>query len=260
MKILHWLFSHDVYVNAKDEESGYSALHRTFYYGQLQAARALLHNNAGLFHPLDNDYMSPFDHLIQDRSDLNKLDANLPSQVHVWGSNSNFGKMQILCSLFIVVCSCSFSYSFSTGLGKQQSPELPELLEVFPKGSGGIKKVVMNKFHSVFLTLSGQAFSCGIGQGGKLGLGSEATVIIPQKISIDAENSSNSKVKKSAVILEAVLGTYHTILLTEGGNVSWLFIHYLRKWHLFIKYFSIYKVLSFGSNMYHQVSFTKFQL
>lgn len=95
MKILDWLFSHDVHVNAKDEESGYSALHRSFYYGQLQAARALLQNNASLFQPLDNDSMSPFDHLIQDKFDLNKLDANLPSQVHVWGLNSNFGMIQI---------------------------------------------------------------------------------------------------------------------------------------------------------------------
>ena len=118
----------------------------------------------------------------------------------------------------------------------------------------------MNKFHTVFLTSSGQAFSCGIGQGGKLGLGTEATVIIPQKISTEAENCLNGKMKKSVVILEAVLGTYHTILLTEGGNVSWLFLNYLRKCHLSIEYFKIYKVLSFGSNMYHQVSFTKSQI
>lgn len=110
---------------------------------------------------------------------------------------------------------------FLVGLGKQHSPELPELLDIFPKGSGGIKKVAMNKFHSVFLTSSGQAFSCGIGQGGKLGLGSEATIIIPQKISIDTENCQDKKIKKSMVILEAVLGTYHTILLTESGNVSY---------------------------------------
>ena len=121
---------------------------------------------------------------------------------------------------------CKIPCLFWTGLGKQHSPELPELLDVFPKGSGGIKKVVMNKFHSVFLTSSGQAFSCGIGQGGKLGLGTESTVIIPQKISIDAENCFNSKIKKSMVILEAVLGTYHTILLTESGNVRWSIVLY----------------------------------
>lgn len=81
----------------------------------------------------------------------------------------------------------------------------------------------MNKFHSVFVTSSGQAFSCGIGQGGKLGLGSEATVIIPQKINLEAENCLNSKIKKLAVIVEAALGTHHTILLAETGNVSLTF-------------------------------------
>lgn len=138
---------------------------------------------------------------------------------------------------------------------------------MFPKESGGIKKVVMNKFHSVFLTSSGQAFSCGIGQGGKLGLGSEATVIIPQKITMDAENCSNNKIKKSVVILEAVLGTYHTILLTEGGNVSYYWFIFLYNALLFmapifVKYssLSILQVLSFGANMYHQVSFLKFHI
>lgn len=206
IKILLWFCSHEAHINCKDEESGYSALHRSFYFGQLQASRALLQNNASLFQPLDNDNMSPFDHLIQDRSDFEAHDPKHPCEVYVWGSNCNFG------------------------LGKQQSPEAPELLDAFPKGSGGIKQVMMNKFHSVFVTSSGQAFSCGIGQGGKLGLGSEATVIIPQKISLEADNCLNSKTKKSTVILEAALGTHHTILLTETGNV-----------------------LSFGVNTYHQL-------
>lgn len=91
MKILHWLLSHDSHTLAKDEESGYSALHRAFYYGQLQAARALLHNNASLlFQPVDNDSLSPFDHLIKDRSDVELLHSNLPCEVYVWGSNSNY--------------------------------------------------------------------------------------------------------------------------------------------------------------------------
>lgn len=81
----------------------------------------------------------------------------------------------------------------------------------------------MSKFHSVFVTSAGQAFSCGIGQGGKLGLGSEGTVIGPQKICIEAENCLNSKMKRSTAIVHAALGTYHTLLLTEAGNVSLLF-------------------------------------
>lgn len=80
--------------------------------------------------------------------------------------------------------------------------------------------MVMNKFHSVFVTSSGQAFSCGLGQGGKLGLGSEATIISPQKISLDCENNLSNKLRKSTAILQVAVGTYHTILLTDGGNVS----------------------------------------
>ena len=71
------------------------------------------------------------------------------------------------------------------------------------------------------MTSSGQTYSCGIGQGGKLGLGSEATVISPQKINLEADAKLNNKLKKSTAILQAAIGTYHTILLTEGGNVSY---------------------------------------
>lgn len=78
----------------------------------------------------------------------------------------------------------------------------------------------MSKFHSVFVTSSGQAFSCGIGQGGKLGLGSEATIISPQKIIFEAGNKLNSKVKRSTFIVQATLGPHHTVLLTEDGHVS----------------------------------------
>lgn len=94
IKVLHWLCSHEAHINSKDEESGYSALHRSFYFGQLQASRVLLLNNASLFQTLDNDNMSPFDHLIQDRSDFERHDPNLPCEVYVWGSNSNFGRRQ----------------------------------------------------------------------------------------------------------------------------------------------------------------------
>ena len=221
IKILLWLLSHDVHahVDTKDEESGYSALHRAFYFGQLQAARVLLNYNANLFQILDNDFMSPFDHLIQDRSSFKILDPNLPCEIYVWGTNSNYSLGNII-NIYISAL-CYNPCTFFTGLEKQQSPEFPELLDAFPKSIGSLKQVVMNKFHSVFVTSSGQTYSCGIGQGGKLGLGSEATVISPQKINLEADAKLNNKLKKSTAILQAAIGTYHTILLTEGGNVSY---------------------------------------
>lgn len=113
---------------------------------------------------------------------------------------------------------------FYLGLEKQSSAEFPELLDAFPKQSKGVIQVAMSKFHSVFVSSTGEAYSCGIGQGGKLGHGSEATVISPTKINIEAESSVNNKIKKSTVIIQAAVGLYHSVLLTDSGNVSFKFL------------------------------------
>lgn len=90
VKILSWLLSQDVQVHAKDEESGYSALHRAFFYGQLQSARVLLKKHLHLNNPQDYDGMCPLDHLTKDISIFKGLDSSLPCEVYVWGSNSNY--------------------------------------------------------------------------------------------------------------------------------------------------------------------------
>ena len=39
-------------------------------------------------------------------------------------------------------------------------------------------KVVMCKFHSVFLSVDGKVFTCGHGRGGRLGHGNEETLLV----------------------------------------------------------------------------------
>lgn len=41
-----------------------------------------------------------------------------------------------------------------------------------------IYKVVMCKFHSVFLSVDGKVFTCGHGRGGRLGHGNEETLLV----------------------------------------------------------------------------------
>ena len=220
IKTLQWLLLHGAQINAKDEESGFSALHRAFYFGQLEASKLLLDNNANLFNILDDDSMSAFDHLIQDRSYFCEVNPSLPCEVYVWGSNPNYTLGKVFDSS-VKTCACLCISSSFIGLEKQQSQEFPDLLDVFPKGRGDIKQVAMNKFHSVFLTSSGEAYSCGIGQGGKLGLGSEVTAIRPQKITLETDSKANGSCKdRKSVVSQAALGTNHTLLLTESGNVS----------------------------------------
>lgn len=92
VKLVEWLLTKKSHLSSKDDESGYSALHRAFFYGQLHAARTLLRHQANLFQPLDNDKLSPLDHLIRDRitwqNAINFSEVN--SEVYVWGSNANY--------------------------------------------------------------------------------------------------------------------------------------------------------------------------
>ena len=41
-----------------------------------------------------------------------------------------------------------------------------------------LSKVVMCKFHSVFLSADGRVFTCGHGRGGRLGHGNEETILV----------------------------------------------------------------------------------
>jgi len=49
---------------------------------------------------------------------------------------------------------------------------------LFPPLSVLFNKVVMCKFHSVFLSVDGKVFTCGHGRGGRLGHGNEETLLV----------------------------------------------------------------------------------
>lgn len=59
------------------------------------------------------------------------------------------------------------------------------------------------------MSSNGRAWACGHGQGGRLGLDSEKTVLKPQQIKTGGE-----------VVISAAVGTNHTLLLMESGVVS----------------------------------------
>ena len=71
-----------------------------------------------------------------------------------------------------------------------------------------------------FLTTSGQAMTCGHGQGGRLGLGTEDPQLTPHPIKVPSDQVCNS----------VALGVDHSLFLMSTG-VVW----------------------SCGSNSYHQV-------
>ena len=68
----------------------------------------------------------------------------------------------------------------------------------------------MSKFHSVFLDAGGRIYSCGHGQGGRLGLDSELAAIYPTPIKSLFEYAC----------CDIAVGLDHTVLLMESGLVS----------------------------------------
>ena len=90
IKIIDWLLSNQAQINIKDQESGYSPLHRAVFCGQLQAVRLLINRQANLLQ-LDNDRLTCIDHLIQDRFPPIQIEEPVKcAEVYVWGTNYNY--------------------------------------------------------------------------------------------------------------------------------------------------------------------------
>ncbi|NXN28189.1 IBTK kinase, partial [Nycticryphes semicollaris] len=110
-----------------------------------------------------------------------------PTEVYTWGNNINF----------------------TLGHGGQQGKHHPELVDLFPRNGVYIKQVVLCKFHSVFLSHKGQVYTCGHGQGGRLGHGDEQTCLVPRLV----EGLSGHQCSQIAAAKD------HTVVLTEDGYV-----------------------------------------
>lgn len=186
-QVLNWLLKHGhANCNVRDWESGWTALHRSIFYGQLVATKILIENGANLFSP-DFEGLTPLDLIVKDRLSYVDYSSAPPSEVYIWGSNSNF----------------------NLGYENQQSKSNPEIVEYFRREKLNIKQISMSKYHTVFLTADGQVYSCGHGHGGRLGHDSEQTCIAPKKIKMPSPDEC----------IQIATGMDHTVILTKNGTV-----------------------------------------
>ena len=84
---------------------------------------------------------------------------------------------------------------------------LPKLLEF----EEPIKKCVLGSYHSAVVTESGSIYTFGAGSYGMLGHDNEKKVVLPKKI----ESLSKLDIK----VKDVALGGYHTVILTEEGEI-----------------------------------------
>ena len=99
--VLEWLIKYkNGQINAKDAESGYSALHRAIFHGQIHIAKLLVSNYGANLSITDHDGLTALDHASLDFATLpkpynghwhqNVLSNEASFDVYVWGSNTTY--------------------------------------------------------------------------------------------------------------------------------------------------------------------------
>uniref|UniRef100_A0A8V5H903 Inhibitor of Bruton tyrosine kinase n=1 Tax=Melopsittacus undulatus TaxID=13146 RepID=A0A8V5H903_MELUD len=185
--VLDWLAeTKGVDLSVKDKESGWTALHRSIFYGYIDCVLSLLKHGVSLY-VQDKEGLSALDLVMKDRPVHVVFKKTDPTEVYTWGNNINF----------------------TLGHGGQQGKHHPELVDLFPRNGVYIKQVVLCKFHSVFLSHKGQVYTCGHGQGGRLGHGDEQTCLVPRLV----EGLAGHQCSQIAAAKD------HTVVLTEDGYV-----------------------------------------
>lgn len=184
--VLDWLIEKGVDPLVKDKESGWTALHRSIFYGHIDCVWSLLKHGVSLYIQ-DKEGLSALDLVMKDRPTHVVFKNTDPTDVYTWGDNTNF----------------------TLGHGSQKSKHHPELVDLFSRSGVYIKQVVLCKFHSVFLSQKGQVYTCGHGPGGRLGHGDEQTCLVPRLVEgLSGHNCSQVAAAKD-----------HTVVLTEDGCV-----------------------------------------
>ncbi|XP_060567937.1 inhibitor of Bruton tyrosine kinase-like [Ruditapes philippinarum] len=178
-------------VTKKDLESGWTALHRALFYGQLATARLLIQYKSDLY-TRDHEGLGPLDIAMKDRVLIENVPAPVYEstsrhEVFTWGDNSNF----------------------TLGHSIEMGRNAPEVVDEFRKKHVGVKQVVMCKYHTVFLTTEGSVYTCGHGLGGRLGHPVEETCLVPKQV--DG--------LKSEEVVEIAAARDHTLFLCQSGTV-----------------------------------------
>ncbi|CAF0843865.1 unnamed protein product [Didymodactylos carnosus] len=195
--IVEWLLKYKkIDINIKNVESGYSALHCAVFYGQIRTAVNLI--KAGALFTLDNDYLTPLDHVIRDTYIETRVQDSTGERyalesydVYTFGENTNS----------------------NLGHNSETAKKTPEIIDIFRRYSICITKVKIDKFHTVFLADNGSVYSCGFGVGGRLGHDNEESVVIPKKI----EMMELIKEKEYDRCVDIEVSVDNTYFLTEKG-------------------------------------------
>ncbi|CAG9766352.1 unnamed protein product [Ceutorhynchus assimilis] len=191
--LVSWLLkSCHANINARDKESGYTALHRSVFYGKIDTVVELIKLGASLTLQ-DSNGLSFLEHAMLDRYLPPNCYSCARGELFTWGSNSNMS------------------------LGSQLSRTIPETMDIFHKEypNENVKQIFINQFHSVILTELGSVYSCGHGQGGRLGLGIQQFEVTPKVIKFPTSSKNSEAIK----ILCCSIARDHSLFLAATGEL-----------------------------------------
>ncbi|XP_068231446.1 inhibitor of Bruton tyrosine kinase [Palaemon carinicauda] len=237
-KVVRWLLAQGVPLNQKDTESGYTPLHRALFYGHVQVAVALIKAGANIS-SLDYDALTPLDHINFDRPNLVSFTFSLPKHVYVWGSNSSYNlgqahqcdrtspgwlelfqrEGQIITdvalnkfhTLFLAtsgrVYACGLGHGGRLGLDITSPVVTPRLVKGLLQNN--VIKVSTGPNHSMFLTDTGQVWTCGTNSHHQLGLNPPPETVYTPKLLTWHKNH------KDEVIVGIGAARYHSVIWTS---------------------------------------------
>ena len=133
-------------------------------------------------------------------------------------------------SLFLTdggdVYSCGYNYSGQLGLDNNNNQNRPRLIQNFYNNTSYIKygditiiEISTGSYHSLFLTDGGDVYSCGYNYFGQLGLGNNNNEKKPTLIQYFYNNDDETVNYNEIKIIKISAGSYHSLFLTDDGNV-----------------------------------------
>lgn len=102
--------------------------------------------------------------------------------------------------------------NYNLGVGNVEGKDTPDFIDFFRKNRISIERMSINAYHSVFLGRDGEVYATGHGMGGRLGNGSEHTVVHPIRIAVQTRGAEER-------IVDVSTGKHHTLLLSSSNCV-----------------------------------------
>lgn len=112
----------------------------------------------------------------------------------------------------LLVWGCNKNYNL--GIGNEEGKPYPQYLDYFRKQKIFVRYVSLSAYHCLYATETGSLYAVGHGNGGRLGIGNEKTIVEPELVTIQTSK------KQTEFITDISVARNHSLALTKSGLVT----------------------------------------